>query len=263
MSLINLRDLDFSIGGPLLLDGINLSIEANERICVVGRNGAGKSTLMRLIAGELKADDGEVHVQGGIRVAMLTQEVPPDTKGSVFAERLGDVQQKIEAANGWTLEQRVETTIDKLDLPSDADFTSLSGGMKRRVLLARALVASPEVLLLDEPTNHLDIESIAWLEEFLKAYAGSLVFVTHDRSFLRAVATRIVEIDRGALTSWPGDYDNYLRRREERLHAQAQESARFDRASRRGAFATRAACAVWKQCAWTAANAGKSAARRA
>ena len=258
MSLINLRDLDFSIGGPLLLDGINLSIEANERICVVGRNGAGKSTLMRLIAGELKADDGEVHVQGGVRVAMLTQEVPPDTHGSVFdvvasglgelgswiaeyhhliqhfesdgnAERLGDVQQKIEAANGWTLEQRVETTIDKLDLPSDADFTSLSGGMKRRVLLARALVASPEVLLLDEPTNHLDIESIAWLEEFLKAYAGSLVFVTHDRSFLRAVATRIVEIDRGALTSWPGDYDNYLRRREERLHAQAQESARFDK----------------------------------
>ena len=258
MSLINLRDLDFSIGGPLLLDGINLSIEANERICVVGRNGAGKSTLMRLIAGELKADDGEVQVQGGVRVAMLTQEVPPDTQGSVFevvasglgelgswiaeyhhliqhfeiegnAERLGDVQQKIEAAQGWTLEQRVETTIGKLDLPSDADFTALSGGMKRRVLLARALVAAPEVLLLDEPTNHLDIESIAWLEEFLKAYAGSLVFVTHDRSFLRAVATRIVEIDRGALTSWPGDYDNYLRRREERLHAQAQESARFDK----------------------------------
>ena len=258
MSLINLRDLDFSIGGPLLLDGINLSIEANERICVVGRNGAGKSTLMRLIAGELKADDGEIHVQGGVRVAMLTQEVPPGTRGSVFdvvasglgelgtwiaqyhhliqhfenegnAERLGDVQQKIEAANGWTLEQRVETTINKLDLPSDADFESLSGGMKRRVLLARALVASPEVLLLDEPTNHLDIESIAWLEEFLKAYAGSLVFVTHDRSFLRAVATRIVEIDRGSLTSWPGDYDNYLRRREERLHAQAQENARFDK----------------------------------
>lgn len=258
MSLINLRDLDFSIGGPLLLDGINLSIEANERICVVGRNGAGKSTLMRLIAGELKADDGEVQVQNGVRVAMLTQEVPPDTQGSVFevvasglgelgswiaeyhhliqhfeiegnAERLGDVQQKIEAAQGWTLEQRVETTIGKLDLPSNADFRALSGGMKRRVLLARALVAAPEVLLLDEPTNHLDIESIAWLEEFLKAYAGSLVFVTHDRSFLRAVATRIVEIDRGALTSWPGDYDNYLRRREERLHAQAQESARFDK----------------------------------
>ncbi|MFZ2236047.1 MAG: ATP-binding cassette domain-containing protein [Dokdonella sp.] len=258
MSLINLRDLDFSIGGPLLLDGIDLSIEPNERICIVGRNGAGKSTLMRLIAGELKPDDGEVRVQGGVRVAMLTQEVPTGTVGSVFdvvagglgelgswlaeyhhliqhfegdgnAERLGDVQQKIEAAQGWTLEQRVETTIDKLDLPTDADFASLSGGMKRRVLLARALVASPEVLLLDEPTNHLDIESIAWLEEFLKAYDGSLVFVTHDRSFLRALATRIVEIDRGALTSWPGDYDNYLRRREERLHAEAQESARFDK----------------------------------
>jgi ABC transport system ATP-binding/permease protein len=254
MSLIQLQRVDFSIGGPLLLEHVDLSIEANERVCIVGRNGEGKSTLMKLIAGELHADDGEVRVQGGVVVARMAQEVPQTTSGSVFDvvadglgdlghllaryhhllaegdfEALGDVQSQIEAQHGWDLDRRVNDVLTKLELPADTDFAALSGGMKRRVLLAQALVRKPGVLLLDEPTNHLDIEAIGWLEGFLKQFDGSIVFITHDRSFLRALATRIVEIDRGQLTSWPGDYDNYLRRREERLHAEAQANALFDK----------------------------------
>ncbi|OZB61306.1 MAG: ABC transporter ATP-binding protein [Lysobacterales bacterium 14-68-21] len=254
MSLIQLQRVDFSIGGPLLLEHVDLSIDRNERVCIVGRNGEGKSTLMKLIAGELQADDGEVRVQNGIVVARMAQEVPQGTGGSVFDvvsdglgdlghllaryhhllaegdfDALGDVQHQIEAQNGWDLDRRVADVIARLELPGDTDFAALSGGMKRRVLLAQALVRKPDVLLLDEPTNHLDIEAIDWLEGFLKSFDGSIVFVTHDRAFLRALATRIVEIDRGQLTDWPGDYDNYLRRREERLHAEAQANALFDK----------------------------------
>lgn len=254
MSLIQLQRVDFSIGGPLLLAQVDLSIDANERVCIVGRNGEGKSTLMKLIAGELQPDDGEVRVQNGVVVARMAQEVPQATTGTVFDvvadglgdlghllaryhhllaegdfDALGDVQNQIEARHGWDLDRRVSDVLTKLELPADIDFAALSGGMKRRVLLAQALVRKPDVLLLDEPTNHLDIEAIGWLERFLKQFDGSIVFVTHDRSFLRALATRIVEIDRGQLTSWPGDYDNYLRRREERLHAEAQAQALFDK----------------------------------
>ncbi|MEP6897585.1 MAG: ATP-binding cassette domain-containing protein [Rhodanobacter sp.] len=258
MSLIQLQRVDFSIGGPLLLEHVDLSIEANERVCIVGRNGEGKSTLMKLIAGELHADDGEVRVQNGVVIARMAQEVPHDTSGTVFDvvseglgdlghllaryhhllhelhtqadfDALGDVQHQIEAQHGWDLDRRVSEVLTQLELPGDTDFAALSGGMKRRVLLAQALVRKPDVLLLDEPTNHLDIEAIGWLETFLKQFAGSILFVTHDRSFLRALATRIVEIDRGALTDWPGDYDNYLRRREERLHAESQANALFDK----------------------------------
>ena len=254
MSLMQLQRVDFSIGGPLLLEHVDLTLEANERVCIVGRNGAGKSTLMRLLAGEIFPDDGEVRLQNGVVVARMAQEVPQDTSGTVFdvvAEGLGDLghllaqyhhalhdgdmeamgeaQEKIEAQHGWDLDLRVQQVLTKLELPEDADFAALSGGMKRRVLLAQALVRKPDILLLDEPTNHLDIDAIAWLEGFLKQFEGSIVFVTHDRSFLRALATRIVEIDRGQVTSWPGDYENYLRRREERLHAEAQENARFDK----------------------------------
>jgi ATP-binding cassette subfamily F protein uup len=254
MSLVQLQRVDFSIGGPLLLERVDLSIEANERVCVVGRNGEGKSTLLKLISGELRADDGEVRVQSGIVIACLAQEVPQDTAGSVFdvvadglgdlgrvlahyhhslaigdLGALGDAQAKIEAQHGWDLNRRVDEVLTKLGLPGDMDFSALSGGMKRRVLLAQALVRKPDVLLLDEPTNHLDIEAISWLEAFLKQFAGSIVFITHDRTFLRALATRIVEIDRGALTDWPGDYDNYLRRREERLHAEGLANALFDK----------------------------------
>ncbi|MBD8897557.1 ATP-binding cassette domain-containing protein [Rhodanobacter sp. DHG33] len=254
MSLIQLHHVDFSIGGPLLLEHVDLSIDRNERVCIVGRNGEGKSTLMKLIAGELKADDGEVRVQNGIVIARMAQEVPQGTAGSVFdvvaqglgdlgqllaryhhllhegdLDALGEVQAQIEARHGWDLDRRVTEVLTRLELPADTDFAALSGGMKRRVLLAQALVRKPDVLLLDEPTNHLDIEAIGWLEGFLKSFEGSLLFVTHDRSFLQALATRIVEIDRGQLTDWPGDYDNYLRRREERLHAEAQANALFDK----------------------------------
>ena len=256
MPLITLQNVDYSVGGPLLLEKAELSIESGERIALIGRNGAGKSTLMKLMAGELKPDDGEVRVQQGVRVTRLEQEVPHGAAGSVFdvvadglgelghwlaefhrlshaevfdGDAMGKVQAKIDAADGWALDQRVAETLTKLELDGEAEFGRLSGGMKRRVLLARALVAGPDVLLLDEPTNHLDIEAIDWLETFLKGWNGCVVFVTHDRRFLRALATRIVEIDRGQVTSWPGDWDNYERRREERLHAQAQESARFDK----------------------------------
>jgi len=255
MPLIQLQRVDYSVGGPLLLENVDLAIEPNERVCIVGRNGEGKSTLLRLIAGDIKPDDGEVRVQGGMRIARLAQEVPQDTSGSVFdvvaaglgelgtllaryhhliAEHgdlatLGAVQAQIEAQHGWDLDRRVTQVIERLELPADVDFAALSGGMKRRVLLAQALVRAPDLLLLDEPTNHLDIEAIAWLEEFLRSAEFSIVFVTHDRSFLRALATRIVEIDRGQVTSWPGDYENYLRRREERLHAEALANALFDK----------------------------------
>ncbi len=256
MPLITLQNVDYSVGGPLLLEKAELSIDTGERIALIGRNGAGKSTLMKLMAGELKPDDGEVRVQQGVRVARLEQEVPHGAAGSVFdvvadglgeqghwlaefhrlshaevfdGDAMGKVQARIDAADGWALDQRVAETLTKLELDGDAEFGRLSGGMKRRVLLARALVAGPDVLLLDEPTNHLDIEAIDWLEGFLKGWSGCVVFVTHDRRFLRALATRIVEIDRGQVTSWPGDWANYERRREERLNAQAQENARFDK----------------------------------
>ena len=256
MPILTLNDVDFGVGGPLLLDGVDLAIEPGERIALIGRNGAGKSTLLRLLAGELKPDDGDMRVASGTRVARLEQEVPADAQGSVFdvvaaglgalgallaeyhhlvhaesvdTARLAEVQARIEESGGWSLDQRVTETLGRLDLDGDGDFARLSGGMKRRVLLARALVSAPDLLLLDEPTNHLDIEAIDWLEGFLRAWPGALVFVTHDRRFLRELATRIVEIDRGQLTSWPGDWDNYLRRKEERLNAEAQEQARFDK----------------------------------
>jgi ABC transport system ATP-binding/permease protein len=256
MPLLTLNAVDYSVGGPLLLDHVDLAIERGERIALIGRNGAGKSTLLRLLDGEARPDDGEIRREDGVRIARLEQEVPASASGSVFdvvagglgetgvllarfhhlahadevdTRALADVQQRIEAADGWRVDQRVAETLDRLELDGDAAFARLSGGMKRRVLLARALVSAPDVLLLDEPTNHLDIAAIEWLEGFLRGWAGALVFVTHDRRFLRALATRIVEIDRGRLTSWPGDWENYQRRREERLNAEAQEAARFDK----------------------------------
>jgi len=261
MPIITLRNIQLSYGGPLLLDGVNLSIEPGERICLMGRNGEGKSTLMKLIAGEVAADDGDREVQQGAVITRLTQEVPTSLEGSVFdvvagglgelgllvrryheishqltenadqtlLDNLARIQQQLENANGWETEQKVETVISRLSLDADLDFRSLSGGLKRRVLLARALVQAPDLLLLDEPTNHLDIESIDWLEEFLLGYKGTLLFVTHDRAFLRKLATRIIELDRGQTSDWPGDYDNYLRRKEEVLNAEQKANARFDK----------------------------------
>ena len=261
MPLITLQDVDYGVGGPLLLEHVSLAIEPGERIALIGRNGAGKSTLLKLLASDLKPDDGAIRVEGGRRVARMAQEVPQDLDGSVFdvvAGGLGEagallaehhhlvhapqldeaalarLHARIDAVQGWSLDQQVAEVLDRLQLDGEADFARLSGGMKRRVLLARVLVSQPDVLLLDEPTNHLDIAAIDWLEAFLKTWFGpgsarTLVLVTHDRRFLRALATRIVEVDRGQLTSWPGDWDNYLRRREERLNAEAQENARFDK----------------------------------
>ncbi len=255
MHLLSIKNLNFSIGGPLLLEQVDLTIESGERVALVGRNGAGKSTLLKLIGGELEPEEGEIQTGSGTVVARLKQEVPADTDGTVFdqvaaglgemgnllaeyhrlsqgefdADALADIQSRIEAGAGWDLDNRVERVLEQLDLDGSAAFSSLSGGMKRRVLLGQALVRKPDILLLDEPTNHLDIESIEWLENFLKGFAGSLIFVTHDRRFLRSLATRIVEIDRGRVTSWPGDWDNYLRRVEERLHAEELEHERFDK----------------------------------
>lgn len=260
MPLISLRDITLAYGSAPLLDGIDLQIDRGERICLLGRNGAGKSSLLGLIAGEVAADSGTVDRQQGLRVARLPQEVPRDLSGSVFetvARGVGsigealcrhhelslavaggreeklpglmDAQQTLEDENGWPLQQRIEQVVSRLKLDADAEVGQLSGGMIRRVMLARALAAEPDILLLDEPTNHLDIDSIAWLEEFLVRESLTLVFVTHDRAFLRALATRIVEIDRGRLFDFACDYDTFWQRKEDLLHAEAREWERFDK----------------------------------
>jgi ATP-binding cassette subfamily F protein uup len=261
MALLFLRDIQLSFGSAPLLNKINLQIEANDRLCIVGRNGEGKSTLLKVIEGLITADDGSRIVQDGVQIAKLQQEVPHDTHGSVFhiiAQGLGNiaplldqfhklsvkmqndysdevlehftqVQQEIEAKNGWELNQRVDTVISKLGLPADIEFSTLSGGMKRRVLLAKALVQEPDILLLDEPTNHLDIPSIQWMENFIAGMRCALVFITHDRSFLQAIANRIVDLDRGRLSNWECDYHTYLQRKADWLEAEAKQNAEFDK----------------------------------
>jgi len=239
MPLIQLQRVDYSVGGPLLLEHVDLAIDPNERVCIVGRNGEGKSTLLRLMAGEIKADDGEVRVQGGVRIARLAQEVPQDTAGSVFdvvasglgdigallaqyhhliacgeLEQLGDVQHKIEAQHGWDLDRRVQTVLAKLQLPEDVDFAALSGGMKRRVLLAQALVRAPDLLLLDEPTNHLDLAAIEWLERYLLNFSGAVVLISNDRYLLDRLATRIVWLTGRRLKRYPGNYSAFVQQRQ-------------------------------------------------
>ncbi len=257
MALVTLNQVEVSYGGPALLDKVDFSIEAGERVCLIGRNGVGKSTLLKVINGEIIPDDGKLRFLQGVKVAKLTQEVPHGTDGSVFEvvasglgeagrllqefhhlsqqtdtesfEKMAEVQQQIEEMEAWGLDQKVETVIKRLSLDGDKAFKELSGGMKRRVLLAQALVEQPDILLLDEPTNHLDIESIEWLEGFLKSYEGSILFITHDRRFLKNLATRIIEIDRGELTSWPGDYEKYLRHKAESLASEEKSNAEFDK----------------------------------
>ena len=259
MSLLQAKNLHHSYGDHALLDGVDLTLEVGERVCLVGRNGSGKSTLLKIIAGGIKADEGDIIHAPELRIAELKQEVPQGFPGSVYdcvARGIGELaevitawhhaaleaasdpsaldklqryQDQIEANHAWNLETRISSTISRLSLPADQDFESLSGGMKRRVLLGQALVAEPDLLLLDEPTNHLDIDSILWLENLLLGFHGTLVFITHDRSFLQRLATRIIDLDRGKLTSWPGDYHRYLEARAALLETESRHNALFDK----------------------------------
>lgn len=259
MSVISLHGIGLSFGGPSILENVDLEVGRGERLCLVGRNGAGKSTLFKVLAREIQADEGTYHVDPATRVSRLEQDVPQGVSGTVFdvvagglgglgellkdyhrvSERVADdpslmdemarIQHALEAEHGWSLQQRIDTVLSRLQLDADVEFSSLSGGWKRRALLAQALVAEPDVLLLDEPTNHLDIEMIAWLEDFLLAYRGTLIFITHDRMFLRRMATRIIELDRGRMTSWPGNYDLYLERKQALLDSETNQQAEFDK----------------------------------
>jgi len=255
LTLLTLRALDLRLGTTVLLENVNLVVGRGERVAILGRNGTGKSTLMRVIEGEA-VDAGEVVRAQSLRVARLVQDVPATLTGTVFdvvaaglgeagqvlaryqhlvdedpdnIQEMGRLQTRIEALGGWSLDAKVREAISRVEAVESARFETLSGGLKRRVLLAQALVREPDLMLLDEPTNHLDIDSIAWLEGFLKNFSGAILFVTHDRAFLKNLATRIVELDRGSLTDWPGDYENFLRRKEERAHAEAQERKLFDK----------------------------------
>ncbi|MBU0481137.1 MAG: ATP-binding cassette domain-containing protein [Proteobacteria bacterium] len=261
MILVDLQEIKHSFGGAPLLDGLDLQIESGERVCLVGRNGEGKSTLLQIIAGGIVPDHGKVVFQQGLKVAMLSQMVPGFIGGTVYdvvAEGLGAsvnlirehqqllerltedhdggilselaaLEQKMDTSGAWKTEQRIETVLSTLQLNPAQPFGDLSGGMKRRVMLAHALVGEPDLLLLDEPTNHLDIDSIQWLEEFLQNSPCTLFFITHDRDLLKKLATRIIDLDRGRATSWPGDYGNYLRRKEEMLGNEEIARKKFDK----------------------------------
>ena len=258
MTLIRFDQVSLKFGDQVILTEADLAIEPDERVCLIGRNGAGKSTTFKLITGEMDADTGEIVPRTGLVVSQLAQSLPDaldlgvrevvksgltgiqallddyrqrsqqelDTAG---LRQLEDLHRQIDTHGGWQIEQRVDATISELRLPADKKMHELSGGWRRRVALAKALVQKPDLLLLDEPTNHLDIVTIKWLENVVRSYAGSVLFITHDRAFLNRIATRIVEIDRGKLTSWPGDFKNYLRRKEEAMEAESRANARFDK----------------------------------
>ncbi|MFD1437151.1 ATP-binding cassette domain-containing protein [Acinetobacter terrae] len=260
MAYITLRDVQLAFGGPSLLDGANFNLERGERVCLIGRNGEGKSTLLKLIEGSLLPDRGEVSIQNGITISMLAQDVPMDSGkvadivadgageaatvlrayheasdacvlGDMEAcDRMGNLQHKLDQVDGWALETKVNSILSKMGLDPDADLADLSGGRKRRVLLARALLTQPDVLLLDEPTNHLDVESIEWLEKFLLDQNNlTLLFISHDRSFVDSIATRIVELDRGTLRSYEGNYTRYLDLKAQQMEAEEKQNALFDK----------------------------------
>lgn len=258
MSLLRFDDVSLDFGDQKILDTASFAIETGERVCLIGRNGAGKSTTLKLISGELEPDRGEIVRMDNLVVSELSQALPEagdQTVSDVVRSGLGHVQallddyreraasdldaagmqelealhRQIDTLGGWHLEQRVESTISELDLPAEKRMRELSGGWRRRVALARALVQKPDLLLLDEPTNHLDIVTIEWLEHVILGYPGAVLFITHDRAFLRRLATRIVEVDRTQLSSWPGDFDNFLRRKEKALEDEAAVNARFDK----------------------------------
>lgn len=261
MALLGMKDVGVAFGGPKLLDQAQFAIERGERVCLLGRNGAGKSTLLKMLDGTITPDSGEIVRQAGVSVTRLSQDIPDDLTGSIFDVVAGGVgpagvllaqyhqaslrveqtaddaslraldrlHQQLDAADAWQIHTRVETVLEHLGLEADAQFAAASGGRKRQTLLARALVRQPDVLLLDEPTNHLDIEAVEWMEKFLIARGTTMVFVTHDRAFLRNVATRIIELDRGRLVDWGGTYETYLERKEAALDVEAAEQAEFDK----------------------------------
>ena len=229
MPILTINDLSHAFGGPPVLDDVNLQIDAGDRVCLVGRNGSGKSTFMRLLAAEMKPDTGTIVRSPGARIARLPQEIPHDVTGSVYDVVVSGMVPLSDHEEEWEQDVRIENLLERMDLSSTADFAALSGGMKRRVLLARALAGGPELLLLDEPTNHLDIASVEWLETFLAESKLALFFVSHDRTFLKKLATRIVELDRGRLTDWNCDYDTFVVRRAERLEVEERERALKDK----------------------------------
>lgn len=260
MAYITLRDVQLAFGGPALLDGANFTLDRGERVCLIGRNGEGKSTLLKLIEGSLLPDRGEVSIQNGLSISMLAQDVPMDSgkvadivaegAGEVAqvlkeyhiasdacvlgdmnaCEQMGNLQHKLDQLDGWSLENKVNTILGKMGLDPNADLADLSGGRKRRVLLARALLNQPDILLLDEPTNHLDVESIEWLEKFLLEQNNlTLLFISHDRAFVDRLATRIVELDRGILRSFEGNYSRYLDLKAQQLEAEEKQNALFEK----------------------------------
>ncbi|PVX32687.1 ATP-binding cassette subfamily F protein uup [Pasteurella langaaensis DSM 22999] len=261
MALISLTNGYLSFSDAPLLDHAELHIEPNERVCLVGRNGAGKSTLLKILAGDVIMDDGKLQFERDLIVSRLEQDPPRHAEGNVFdyvAEGIGhlsallkdyhristqleteysdtaltqlaQVQAKLEHENGWQFENKIKEVLGKLDLNANTQLSELSGGWLRKAALARALVCAPDVLLLDEPTNHLDVDAIEWLEEFLLGFDGSIVFISHDRSFIRKMATRIVDLDRGQLVSYSGDYDTYLATKEENLRVEALQNELFDK----------------------------------
>lgn len=258
MALLRFDDIRLEFGEQIILRDAEMSIEPGERVCLIGRNGAGKSTTLKLITGEIEPDHGEITRRSNLIVSKLRQDLPDAmdmpvhqvvrtglkeiealleqyktmSEQELDKHGLADLEAlhaKIDSHEGWHIEQRVESTISDLNLPAEKMMNELSGGWRRRVALARALVQKPDLLLLDEPTNHLDIATIKWLEDRIYSYTGSVMFITHDRAFLQRIATRILEIDRGRLTSWPGDYDNFLRRKEKALEDEAEANAKFDK----------------------------------
>lgn len=260
MSILTLKEIYFSVGEFPLLDHVNLEIAAKERIALIGRNGEGKSTLFKILMGSLAADSGEIIKPSYLRISLLQQELLTAEQKTVYEvvadglkelsdlliryhkliqqstehdeqwlKQLNELQQRIEQLNGWQIQQRIEKVIDELKLPADKKLVDLSGGWRRRVALAQALVQEPDILLLDEPTNHLDLVAIEWLENMLLNYNKTLIFITHDRALLRKLATRIIELDRGKINSYPASYELYLERKEQALREEERHNALFDK----------------------------------
>ncbi|MCA1767655.1 MAG: ATP-binding cassette domain-containing protein, partial [Idiomarina sp.] len=261
MSLLRVQDAHLAFGADAILDGVDFTIEAGERVCLVGRNGAGKSTFLKAIDNEVVLDSGQIQWVGDTKVTRLPQDPPKQSEQRVFdyvAEALAEsgkalaryhelsasltdspssatldemdkLQNQLDAINGWQVNTRIEQVLTQLQLPADETMADLSGGWLRRVALARALVVDPDILMLDEPTNHLDIEMVRWLEEQIVNFSGAVLFISHDRAFIRRLATRIIDLDRGHLTSYPGSYDTYLQKKQEALEVEASHNAEFDK----------------------------------